>query len=64
MSATLPIQSADFSEEHYPGIDAVKRTRILVVEDEPIIALDLRQRLEVLGYAVTAVVDTVRKRSD
>ena len=57
MSATVPLQSADLSKE-LNGVDPVTRTRILVVEDEPIIALDLRQRLELLGYVVAGVVDT------
>jgi len=32
------------------------RARILIVEDEAVIALDLRRRLETLGYTVAAVV--------
>lgn len=32
-------------------------TRIMLVEDEPIIALDLRRRLERLGYEITAIAD-------
>ena len=33
-------------------------THILVVEDEPIVALDLQQRLEKMGYRVPSVVAT------
>jgi signal transduction histidine kinase len=34
------------------------RTKILVVEDEPIIALDIKQRLTVMGYEVMAIADS------
>jgi hypothetical protein len=33
-------------------------TKILIVEDEGIVALDIRQRLERMGFAVTATVAT------
>ncbi len=33
-------------------------TRILIVEDEPIIAADLQDRLEQLGYTVVGSLDT------
>ena len=32
-----------------------EKTRILIVEDEAIIAMDLSQRLEVFGYDVTGI---------
>jgi two-component system cell cycle sensor histidine kinase/response regulator CckA len=35
--------------------ELLSRTRILLVEDEAIIALDLKQRLEGLGYEVTGI---------
>jgi DNA-binding LytR/AlgR family response regulator len=35
----------------------VKKSKILIVEDEPIIASDIEMTLEDLGYEVTAVVD-------
>ena len=37
------------------GDEAPHATRILLVEDEAIIAMDLRQRLESLGYEVTGI---------
>lgn len=40
------------------GVESLNRSRILIVEDEPIIALDLQQRLERMGYSVCAVVGT------
>src|SRR5204862_303865 len=40
------------------GEEPMKRPRILAVEDEAIVALDLRDRLEGLRYEVTAVVAT------
>ncbi|HMV04713.1 MAG TPA: EAL domain-containing protein [Accumulibacter sp.] len=37
-------------------MDTLKeKTRILIVEDEAIIAMDLSQRLEIFGYAVTGI---------
>src|SRR6187549_1500220 len=41
-----------------PVSDSSSATRILLVEDEAIIALDLRQRLEALGYIVTGIAVT------
>ena len=38
-----------------PSDPSASATRILLVEDEAIIALDLRQRLEDLGYVVTGI---------
>ena len=38
-----------------PASHPSSATRILLVEDEAIIALDLRQRLEALGYTVTGI---------
>lgn len=38
-----------------PQIDAPKTTQILVVEDERIIALNLKEALESLGYAVVGI---------
>jgi len=34
----------------------IRQTQILVVEDEPIVSLDLQQRLEKMGYRVPVVV--------
>jgi two-component system cell cycle sensor histidine kinase/response regulator CckA len=34
------------------------RTKVLLVEDEGIVALDIQERLETLGYAVVAVADS------
>ncbi|MDP6019620.1 MAG: response regulator, partial [Candidatus Latescibacteria bacterium] len=34
----------------------IRQTQILVVEDEPIVSLDLQQRVERMGYRVPAVV--------
>lgn len=36
----------------------MRKTNILVVEDEPLIAMDIRQRLLRLGYNVTAIADS------
>ncbi|CAN1209099.1 histidine kinase [Tumidithrix helvetica PCC 7403] len=36
----------------------MKKANILVVEDEPIIAMDIRRRLLHLGYGVTAIADS------
>ena len=33
-------------------------TRILIVEDEPIVAMDLRQQIEEMGYQVTGIAET------
>ena len=38
------------------------QTRILVVEDESIVALDIQDRLESLGYEVPATVASGEKR--
>ena len=40
------------------GVITLAKARILIVEDESIVALDLRHRLMKLGYAVCAVTDT------
>ena len=37
--------------------DTRPATRIMIVEDEAIIAMDLRRRLERLGYEITAIAD-------
>jgi CheY-like chemotaxis protein len=39
----------------------MQKKRILIVEDEGIIALDIRKRLESLGYDVSSVVDSGEK---
>ena len=36
-----------------------KRIKVLIVEDEKIVALDLRERLEKLGYAVAGVASSI-----
>ncbi|MCS6812363.1 MAG: ATP-binding protein [Cyanobacteria bacterium] len=36
------------------------RAKVLIVEDKPVIALDIKQRLTRLGYEVTAIVDEMR----
>jgi signal transduction histidine kinase len=35
-------------------------TKILIVEDEPIIALDIKQRLTLMGYEVIAIADSAK----
>ncbi len=35
--------------------DAVKILKILIVEDEPVLALDLKDKVEALGYAATGI---------
>ncbi len=36
----------------------MKKARILIVEDEAIIAMELESQLQSLGYEVTSIVDT------
>ena len=36
----------------------MKKTRILIVEDEAIIAMEIESQLQFLGYEVTSVVNT------
>ena len=40
------------------GFDATAGSRILIVEDEAVVALDVRHRLNRLGYAVAGIVDS------
>lgn len=44
-----------------PKMDSPKMTQILVVEDEKIIALNLKENLESLGYAVVGIADSGEK---
>ncbi len=39
----------------------MKKTKILIVEDEPLIALDLKEKLEDLDYQVTSIVSSAEK---
>ncbi|MHC1789230.1 HD domain-containing phosphohydrolase [Solidesulfovibrio sp.] len=43
---------------HDDGLDASAGARILVVEDEAVVAIDIRHRLTRLGYVVAGVADT------
>ncbi|MBT4087108.1 MAG: hypothetical protein HOE30_01315 [Deltaproteobacteria bacterium] len=36
----------------------MEKTRILIVEDEAIIAMEIESQMQSLGYEVTSVVDT------
>jgi CheY-like chemotaxis protein len=49
----MPIGESPWSER---GASLVEKAKILIAEDEGIVALDIRGRLERLGYAVPAVV--------
>jgi diguanylate cyclase (GGDEF)-like protein len=46
----------EFSGPHQPASMTGPRPRVLIVEDERIVALHLRQRLSALGYKVSAAV--------
>ncbi|HEX3036694.1 MAG TPA: response regulator [Thermodesulfobacteriota bacterium] len=39
----------------------IKRSKILIVEDEKIVAMDLRDRLEKLGYAVSSIASSIEE---
>ncbi|NQU64261.1 MAG: hypothetical protein HQ517_08270 [SAR324 cluster bacterium] len=39
----------------------MKKSRILIVEDEAIIAMEVESQLQSLGYEVTSIVDTGEK---
>ncbi len=39
----------------------MEKARILIVEDEAIIAMELESQLQSLGYEVTSIVDTGEK---
>lgn len=45
-------------------IDAQQATKVLVIEDEPLIAMDLEQIVESLGHRVTTVATTQREAVD
>ena len=44
-----------------PKTDSARKIQILVVEDEKIIALNLKENLESLGYAVVAIAPRLEK---
>ncbi len=45
------------SARSFEMVNSMKKTRILIVEDETIVAMDIQDRLTELGYEVTGVAD-------
>ncbi len=53
-----PVEVAGLIDEAHEELDAMEQTDILIIEDEPIIALDLERIAGELGHNVTGVADT------
>jgi len=55
---------AGYSADHDVDEQRQRGRRVMIVEDEFIIALALRRQLEALGYEICCVTDTVRAALD
>ena len=52
------VEALDLIDEAGRGIAAQLRTKVLIIEDEPLIALDLQYLVEQLGHEVTTIART------